>query len=178
MPPKSTQKSELKKRQKRPPASLPPDSDSETEWSSEYDDEEEDDEDDEDDEEDDEEEYSSSYVTTESSSYHPNRKDKEFENDLAILGQQMLTVCNDTNATSIKTKEGRVVKKLNERYTISDGDSFRKFVMENEAPELFEARISQSNFKQFIAERQQDGLPPGVNVMREFVVTVYKPTSD
>ena len=105
-------------------------------------------------------------------------KDKEFENDLAILSQQMLTVCNDTNATSIKTKEGRVVKKLNERYTISDGDSFRKFVMENEAPELFEARISQGNFKQFIAERQGDGLPPGVNVMREFVITVYKPTSD
>jgi hypothetical protein len=105
-------------------------------------------------------------------------KDKEFENDLAILSQQMLTVCNDTNATSIKTKEGRVVKKLNERYTISDGDSFRKFVMENEAPELFEARISQNNFKQFIAERQQEGLPPGVNVMREFVITVYKPTSD
>jgi hypothetical protein len=105
-------------------------------------------------------------------------KDREFENDLTALSQQMLVVCNETNATSIKTQEGRVVKKLNERYTVSDGDSFRKFVMENNAPELFEARISQGNFKQFIAERQGDGLPPGVNVMREFTIVVYKPTSD
>jgi hypothetical protein len=64
-------------------------------------------------------------------------KDKVFENDLAVLSQQMLAICNETNATSIKTAQGRVVKKLNERYTVSDGDSFRKFVMENEMPELF-----------------------------------------
>jgi hypothetical protein len=105
-------------------------------------------------------------------------KDREFENDLTALSQQMLVVCNETNATSIKTNEGRVVKKLNERYTVSDGDSFRKFVMENEMPELFETRIHQTNFKEFMAEHAGDGLPPGVNVMREFTAVVYKPTSD
>ena len=105
-------------------------------------------------------------------------QDKVFENDLVVLGHQMLAVCNETNATSIKTKEGRVVKKLNERYTISDGDSFRKFVMEKEMPELFEGRIHQTNFKEFMAEHAGDGLPPGVNVMREFTAVVYKPTQD
>ena len=105
-------------------------------------------------------------------------KDKAFENELAVLGQQMLSICNETNATSIKTSQGRVVKKLNERYTVSDGDSFRKFVMENEMPELFETRIHQTNFKEFMAENAGDGLPPGVNVMREFTAIVYKPTSD
>ena len=105
-------------------------------------------------------------------------KDKVFENDLAVLSQQMLAICNETNATSIKTAQGRVVKKLNERYTVSDGDSFRKFVMENEMPELFEGRIHQTNFKEFMAEHASDGLPPGVNVMREFTAVVYKPTSD
>lgn len=104
-------------------------------------------------------------------------RDKEFENDLALLEQSMLGVCNDTNATSIKTQYGTVIKKLNERFTISDGENFRKFVMEQGAPELFEGRIHQSNFKQFMSEHGGDGLPPGVNVMREFNVVVRKPTS-
>ena len=68
------------------------------------------------------------------------------------------------------------MRKLNERYTVSDGTAFRKFVMDNEMPELLEARIAQANFKEFIAERKADGLPPGVNVMREFTIVVRKPS--
>jgi hypothetical protein len=60
---------------------------------------------------------------------------------------------------------------------LSDRDSFNKFVRENDAVELFEARIHQGNFKDFIAEHAEDGLPPGVNVMREFTIVVRKPTS-
>ena len=89
----------------------------------------------------------------------------------------MLGVCNDTNATSIKTQYGTVIKRLSERFTISDGENFRKFVMEKGMPELFEGRIHQTNFKQFMAENEGDGLPPGVNVMREFGIMVRKPSS-
>ena len=103
-------------------------------------------------------------------------KDKEFEGELALLSQQMLGVCNESNATSIKTKEGTVIKKLTERYTVADGESFRGFVMEQGMPELFEARIHQGNFKEFITEHKDDGLPPGVNVMREFTIVVRKPS--
>ena len=105
-------------------------------------------------------------------------KDKEFEGELALLSQQMLAVCNESNATSIKTKEGTVIKKLTERYTVADGESFRGFVMEQGMPELFEARIHQGNFKEFMAEHADEGLPPGVNVMREFTIQVRKPVSE
>ena len=104
-------------------------------------------------------------------------RDKEFENDLVLLEQSMLGVCNDTNATSIKTQYGTVIKKLNERFTLSDRENFNKFVLEHGAPELFEGRVHQSNFKQFMSEHEGEGLPPGVNVMREFNVVVRKPTS-
>ena len=103
---------------------------------------------------------------------------KEIEGELALLSQQMLGVCNESNATSIKTKEGTVIKKLTERYTVADGESFRDFVMEQGMPELFEARIHQGNFKEFMAEHADEGLPPGVNVMREFTIQVRKPTQD
>lgn len=104
-------------------------------------------------------------------------RDTEFKNEQAMLEQQMLAVCNESNATSIKTEEGTVIKTLKERFTLSDRDSFNKFVRENDAVELFEARIHQGNFKDFMAEHADEGLPPGVNVMREFTIVVRKPTS-
>jgi hypothetical protein len=66
---------------------------------------------------------------------------------------------------------------LNERFYCNDWDNFRKFVLENEAVELLERRIHQGNFKEFMSEREGDGLPPGVNAMREFGITVRKPAS-
>jgi hypothetical protein len=104
-------------------------------------------------------------------------KDKELQNDLLSLEQKMLGICNDTNATSIKTVEGTIIKSLKERFTCSDRDNFNKFVREHDAVELFESRVHQGNFKQFMAERPDDGLPPGINVMREFGITVRKPSN-
>lgn len=103
-------------------------------------------------------------------------KDKELKAELDVLAQTFMTHCNESNAKSIRTDYGTVMRKLNERYTVSDGTAFRKFVMDNEMPELLEARIAQANFKEFIAERKADGLPPGVNVMREFTIVVRKPS--
>ena len=104
-------------------------------------------------------------------------KDEEVKGQMAVLEQELLKICNDTNATSIKTNKGTVIRKLNERFFCSDWDNFREYVLEHQALELLERRIHQGNFKEFIAGKEADGLPPGVNVMREFGVTVRKPTS-
>lgn len=103
--------------------------------------------------------------------------DKVLLDDMASLEKEMLVICNDTNASSIRTGSGTVIRKLNERYTTNDWDNFKKFVMDNDAVDLLERRIHQGNFKQFMAENEQDGLPPGVNVMREFGITVRKPSN-
>lgn len=104
-------------------------------------------------------------------------QDKKLKEDMALIEQSMLVVCNDTNADSIRTQHGTVIRKLNERFYCNDWDNFRKFVLDNEAVELLERRIHQSNFKEFMSEHPQEGLPPGVNVMREFGVVVRKPVS-
>ena len=103
--------------------------------------------------------------------------DKVLLNDMDALEKEMLVICNDTNASSIRTGSGTVIRKLNERFTTNDWDNFKKFVMENDAVDLLERRIHQGNFKQFMAEHEQDGLPPGVNVMREFGIVVRKPSN-
>ena len=101
-------------------------------------------------------------------------QDAKLKEDLKKLEAVLLDICNTVNADSIKTSLGTVIRKLNERYFCSDWDNFRQYVLENEAVELLERRIHQGNFKQHIEETQGDGLPPGVNVMREFGVTVRK----
>lgn len=104
-------------------------------------------------------------------------KDSALKDALKNIEVEMLDICNNTNADSIKTQHGTVIRKLNERFYCNDWDNFRKFVLENEAVELLERRIHQGNFKEFMSERQQDGLPPGVNAMREFGIVVRKPAS-
>ena len=103
-------------------------------------------------------------------------RDTALKAEMAVLEQAMLAGCNEIKADSIKTPHGTIMKKLSERFTCSDRDNFNKFVLETGAVELFEARLHQGNFKEFMSERHSDGLPPGVNVMREFTITVRKPT--
>ena len=103
--------------------------------------------------------------------------DGELKKDMDEIEKVLLGVCNDVNANSIKTQHGTVMRKLNERYYCQDWDNFYQFVMENEAVQLLEKRIHQGNFRQFISEHEGDGLPPGVNVMREYGISVRKSSS-
>jgi hypothetical protein len=103
-------------------------------------------------------------------------QDAALKAEMATLEQAMLSGCNEIKADSIKTPHGTIIKSLKERFTCSDRDNFNKFVLEHSAVELFESRLHQGNFKEFMSERHSDGLPPGVNVMREFGITVRKPT--
>jgi len=100
--------------------------------------------------------------------------DTKVQKDMEQIEQTMLTICNEVGADSIKTSHGTLIRRVNERFYCTDWDNFKNYVLENEAVELLERRIHQGNFKQHIAERENDGLPPGVNVMREFAVTVRR----
>lgn len=105
------------------------------------------------------------------------QQDTELAKDQKVIEFELLNRCNEMNASSIKTKSGTVVRRLNERFYCNDWDNFRKFIIENQAVELLERRIHQSNFKEFITDRlEKDGLPPGVNVMREYGIVVRKPS--
>lgn len=104
-------------------------------------------------------------------------RDRELKDDMTLLEQQILAGCNEMKADSIRTEHGTVIKSLKERFTCADRDNFNKFVLETGAVELFAAHLHQSNFKEFMTERKHEGLPPGVNVMREFSITVRKPTT-
>ena len=104
-------------------------------------------------------------------------KDSELKADLDQLEQAMLVACNEINADSIRTGSGTIIKSLKETYTCGDWDNFKQFVVDNNALDLLQQRISQTNFKEFMSTRQDEGLPPGISTLREFAITVRKPTS-
>jgi hypothetical protein len=103
-------------------------------------------------------------------------KDKELSNDLAQIEQVLLNSCNEVGADSIRTGAGTVIKSTKENFVCGDWDNFKRYVMDNDAIELLQQRIHQSNFKEFLSGREDEGLPPGISSMREFKVTVRKPT--
>lgn len=104
-------------------------------------------------------------------------KDRELANDLAQLEQVLLNSCNEINADSIRTGNGTIIKTTRENYVCGDWDNFKKFVLENQAIELLQQRLHQSNFKEFLNNHDSEGLPPGISSMREFKVVVRKPSS-
>ena len=76
---------------------------------------------------------------------------------------------------SVKTDEGTIILSQKTRYYTDDWDSFKEFVVANDALDLFERRISQKNMSLFLEENP--GLvPAGLNSLQDYAVTVRKPT--
>ena len=94
---------------------------------------------------------------------------------IAAVNENALQVGSTTSG--LKTLHGTVIRQVKDRFFCTDWDNFKKFVETEGSIDLLERRIHQSNFKAFMAERQGDGLPPGVNVLREFDITVRKATT-
>jgi len=101
-------------------------------------------------------------------------RDNALKADLEQISAEFLKLCDSIGADSIKTAHGTVMRSIKERYTCGDWSNFKQFLIENDAVDCLERRIHQGNFKQFMAEHEQDGLPPGVNVMREYAITVRR----
>jgi len=101
------------------------------------------------------------------------RIEADFESQLEVLEQQMLDVCKNTGATSLKTPHGTVIQSVKKRYWTNDWEKFYAFMFEHNIPELLERRIHQTNIKQFL-EENPDMLPLGLNVEAEHSITVRR----
>ena len=81
----------------------------------------------------------------------------------------------DLGVNSLRTDHGTVTMLKKTRYYTQDWDSFKNFVLENQAVDLLERRIAQTNMTQFLEENP--GLvPPGLNADQKYDVSVRKPT--
>jgi|TARA_R110002126_G_scaffold34791_6_gene107483 hypothetical protein len=87
------------------------------------------------------------------------------------MKDQMLAL----GSSSIKTPEGTIILAQKVRYYTDDWDSFKQFVVEHDALDLFEKRIHQTNMVSFLDDNP-GVVPSGLNSMTEYDVSVRKPT--
>lgn len=90
------------------------------------------------------------------------------------LEARLLAVCNSINSDSLRTSHGTVTRGVKERFTCGDWHNFRQFEHANPDYDFRERRVHQGNMKEYLSTHPDSGLPPGVNVMREYGVTVRR----
>ena len=78
---------------------------------------------------------------------------------------------------SVNTAFGTLSMVSKIRYSTQDWDSFKKFMIENDALDLLEKRIAQTNMAQFL-EENPGVVPPGLNSFSDFEIRVTKPTGE
>ena len=107
---------------------------------------------------------------------------KEYDTQVEVLKAQqeeikaaMKDKMQALGVTSVRTPQGTVVLSVKTRYSTADWDSFKKFVVEHDALDLYEKRIAQGNMKQFL-EENPGVVPPGLNSNAEYDISVRKPT--
>jgi len=102
-------------------------------------------------------------------------EEQELKESMEILKQQLLAMCNSLHADSIKTEHGTVIRQLKERFYSQDWENFHSFIIENKLPYLLEKRVAQGNMKQYLSENENK-IPPGIQVLKEFDISIRKPS--
>lgn len=100
-------------------------------------------------------------------------KDNEIKEQMEVVKQNLLDMCKQIDADSIKTKHGTVIRTVRTKYWTSDWNSMYEAILQHKAPELLEKRICQGAMKQFL-EDNPDVFPPGLNIDRGYDVSVRK----
>ena len=98
---------------------------------------------------------------------------KEIKAKRAQIQNALNEACQKLNVTSLKTSVGTLTRTLKTRYWTTDWPEMYKFLKENDALELMEKRISQSNMKDFVANNP-DLSPPGLQATSEYSVSIRK----
>jgi len=108
---------------------------------------------------------------------------REYDNEVETIKAQQAEIATAMKeqmqalgVTSVRTDQGTVVLSVKTRFSTSDWDSFKSFVTEHDALDLFEKRIAQTNMKQFL-EENPGVVPPGLNSNAEYDISVRKPSA-
>lgn len=101
-------------------------------------------------------------------------RDEALKLDMDKIEAALLEMCNTANVNGMRTSHGTVSRQIKERFFCTDWSVFKDFIETEGSVDLLERRIHQRNFKEFMAERQEKGLPPGVNALREYDIVVRK----
>jgi hypothetical protein len=102
-----------------------------------------------------------------------NQQLENIQTQMNVVKTELLNICKETGVESFRTPFGTAYRTIKSRYWTNDWESFYKFMKENEAMELLEKRICQTNVKQFL-EENPDTHPAGLQVEKEYAITIKR----
>ena len=100
-------------------------------------------------------------------------QDRKIEEQMDMVAEELLKLCKNIGADSIKTPAGTVFRSVRTRYETTDWESMYNFIMEHDIPQVLERRISTTNMKQFLDENPAL-MPVGMNINNKYTVTVRR----
>lgn len=103
-------------------------------------------------------------------------KKKVFDDRMTEITQALNVICEEQNASSIRTAHGTVVRSVSTTYSPLDWAAIHDLVIKHQAPYLLWNKIKDSAMKEFLAEHPEE-YPPGLCVNSKYTVTVRRPTN-
>lgn len=101
------------------------------------------------------------------------KKDKELEEQQKLVSEELLKICKEQGAQTIRTTHGTISRRTNKHFWTSDWDAFFRFIKENDSFALLQRRINNSNMEQFL-EENPEARPPGLQADINQTVVIVK----
>jgi hypothetical protein len=101
------------------------------------------------------------------------KQDKQLEEQMNAVAEEMLNICKEQGASTIRTAHGTISRRVQKRYWTADWDSFYKFIKEHDCFSLMYQRINTANMEQFL-EENPDLHPPGLQAEQTQTVVIVK----
>jgi hypothetical protein len=101
------------------------------------------------------------------------KEDQAFKAKMKLIENVLLGYLNDGNMESVKTQSGTFYKQEDILPRAEDWGTFYEWIKENDAFDFLEKRIKKTEVKTYM-EAHDNETPPGVAVMREYVVRVRR----
>ncbi len=100
-------------------------------------------------------------------------KVQDLQTKMDEISQTLLEHFKDSGIDKAGTPFGTAYRTVKSRYWTNDWDTMYTFIAENNAFELLEKRLHQSNMKQFL-EENPDVHPQGLNIDNEYAIVVRR----
>lgn len=104
------------------------------------------------------------------------RKQDEIKEQRNLVVSELLEILKSTGAESMRTSAGTVTRTVRNRYAPTNWPELYAFIKEHDAFHLLQQRVHDGNMKTFLDENP-DELPPGLNCLSAYSISVRKPRS-
>ena len=96
-----------------------------------------------------------------------------FNEQLDAISAELLELCKEQNASSIRTGSGTIIRKVDTRFDTNDWGALYEFIKEHDAYGLLQQRLHQNNTKQFLEENPELH-PPGLWTDSKYTIVVRR----